>query len=114
MLLFVDYWDARLKALEDLVFTLGGSSSQAYLKVILPVSKNILLLCLFQTFLTSWFDYGLTSVIGVGKIQTLTIKVFQFVGEANPNYAAVSSCLLIVPPMLLLFANKIFLFNSVK
>ena len=114
VLLFVDYWDVKLKSLEDLVFTLGGNSSQAYLKVIIPVSKNMLLLCFFQTFLTSWFDYGLTSVIGVGKIQTLTIKVFQYIGEANPYYAAVSSCLLIIPPMILFFINKRYLFNTLK
>lgn len=114
LLLFVDYWDLKLKSLEDLAFTLGGNSSQAFLKVIVPVSKNMLLLCFFQTFLTSWFDYGLTSVIGVGKIQTLTVKVFQYIGEANPFYAAVSSCLLIIPPMILLFINKKYLFNTMK
>lgn len=114
LLLFVDYWDAKLKSLEDLVFTLGGNSSQAFLKVIIPVSKNMLLLCFFQTFLISWFDYGLTSVIGVGKIQTLAVKVFQYISEANPYYAAVSSCLLIIPPMILLFINKRYLFNTLK
>jgi putative spermidine/putrescine transport system permease protein len=114
VLLFVDYWDIKLKSLEDLVYTLGGNSSQAFLKVIVPVSKNMLLLCFFQTFLTSWFDYGLISVIGVGKIQTLTVKVFQYIGEANPYYAAVSSCLLILPPMILIFINKKYLFNTLK
>lgn len=114
LLLFVDYWDMKLKSLEDLVSTLGGNSSQAFFKVIVPVSKNMLLLCFFQVFLISWFDYGLTSVIGVGKIQTLTIKVFQYISEANPFYAAVSSCLLMIPPMILLFINKKFLFNTLK
>ncbi|MEO6169252.1 MAG: hypothetical protein ABIO46_11435, partial [Chitinophagales bacterium] len=114
VLLFVDYWDVKLKSLEDLVFTLGGNTSQAFLKVIIPVSKNMLLLCFFQAFLTSWFDYGLISVIGVGKIQTLTVKVFQYIGEANPYNAAVSSCLLILPPMILLFINKKYLFNTLK
>jgi putative spermidine/putrescine transport system permease protein len=114
MLLFADYWDVKLKSLEGLVFTLGGSSRQALLKVIIPVSKNMLLLCFFQTFLISWFDYGLTSVIGVGKIQTLTVKVFQYIGEANPYYAAVSSCLLMFPPVIVLFINKKYLFNTLK
>lgn len=114
LLLFVDFWDMKLKSLEDLVLTLGGSSSEAFFKVIVPVSKNMLLLCFFQAFLISWFDYGLTSIIGVGKIQTLTIKVFQYIGEANPFYAAVSSCLIIIPPMILLFINKKYLFNTLK
>jgi putative spermidine/putrescine transport system permease protein len=114
ILLFVDHWDGKLKSLEDLVYTLGGNSSQAFLKVIIPVSKSMLLLCFFQAFLISWFDYGLTSVIGVGKVQTLTIKVFQFIGEANPYYAAVSSCVLVIPPLLFLFINKKYLFNTLK
>jgi putative spermidine/putrescine transport system permease protein len=114
LLLFVDYWDIKLKSLEDLVLTLGGTTQQAFAKVIAPVSKNILLLCFFQTFLISWFDYGLTSIIGVGKVQTLTVMVFQFIGEANPHYAAVSSCLLIFPALILLFFNKHFLFNKLQ
>ncbi|MCY7409636.1 MAG: hypothetical protein LH473_05130 [Chitinophagales bacterium] len=114
LLLFVDYWDLKLKSLEDLVSTLGGNSQQSLFKVIIPISKNLLLLCFFQTFLISWFEYGLTSVIGVGKIQTLTVKVFQFISEANPYYAAVSSCLLILPPLFLLFINKKYLFNTLK
>jgi putative spermidine/putrescine transport system permease protein len=114
ILLFVDYWDNKLKSLEDLVLTLGGNSKQAFSKVLIPVSKNMLLLCFFQTFIISWFDYGLTSLIGVGKIATLTIKVFQFIGEANPYYAAVSSCLLIIPPVILLFINKKYLFNQLR
>lgn len=114
LLLFVDYWDIKIKSLEDLVFTLGGNQRQAFWLVTIPVSKPLLLLCLFQTFLTSWFEYGLTTVIGAGKVQTLTVKVFQLVGEANPYYAAVSSCLLMLPPLLLLLFNKRFLFNKMK
>ncbi|WP_204314462.1 hypothetical protein, partial [Klebsiella aerogenes] len=71
---------------------LGGTNIVALTSVIIPLSKPLLLVCFFQCFLISWFEYGLTSVIGYGKIQTLTIKVYQFLTEANIYYAALSCC----------------------
>ena len=57
-----------------------------------------------------WVDlrdrYGITQLIGIGKVDTLTIRVMQFVREANPYLAAVTSCLMIAPPLLLLAINK--------
>ena len=110
---FSAFWNSRIRALEDLVYTLGGSVMYAYKKVLLPVSKNALLICFFQTFLISWFQYGLTLLIGSGKVQTLPIKVYEYVGEANMYYAALASCLLVLPPALLLWANKRFVFKTV-
>jgi len=48
-----------------------------------------------------------------GQVKTLTLKVYDYVGEANVFYAALASCLLIFPPALLLWANKRFLFKAV-
>ena len=110
---FSAFWNARIKALEELVYTLGGSIYRAYTSVLLPISKNALLICFFQTFLISWFQYGLTLLIGSGKVQTLPIKVYEYVGEANMYYAALASCLLVIPPALLLWANKRFVFKTV-
>lgn len=111
VILLVNHWDEKLMALEQLAYTLGSSSWQAMRRVLLPVSKDMLLLCFFQCFLISWFEYGLTSVIGVGKVQTLTLKVFQYIGESNASLAALSSCLLIFPPVILLWINKSILFR---
>ncbi|MFT6971628.1 MAG: putative spermidine/putrescine transport system permease protein [Roseivirga sp.] len=111
VILFSSFWDQRLKSFEDLTATLGGSQYQTFTRVLLPVSKNIILLCFFQTFLLSWFEYGLTSVIGIGKVETLTMEVFFYVGEANVYFAALASCLLILPPVLLLYINKRFVFR---
>ncbi|MEM6336557.1 MAG: ABC transporter permease subunit [Bacteroidota bacterium] len=106
IVLFTAFWSPRTKDLEALVYTLGGSPAQAYRRVLLPVAKGALLLCFFQTFLLSWFQYGLTLLIGAGKIQTLPLKVYDYVNEANPYNAAVASCLLVLPPVLMLWANK--------
>jgi putative spermidine/putrescine transport system permease protein len=112
LVFFSSFWNSHLKLLEQLVSTLGGNRWQRYSNLLLPLSKNILLVCFFQTFLISWFEYGLTSFIGAGKVSTLTLKVFEYVQEANPNYAALSSFLLVIPPLVLLWANKRFIFTD--
>jgi len=112
LIFFSSFWGQRTKSYEELVATLGGNRWQAYLKVLLPLAKGMLLICFFQTFLISWFEYGLTSIIGVGKVQTLTVKVFLFIKEANFYYGALSCCLLIFPPVLLLYINKRYVFNK--
>lgn len=109
---FSAFWNDNIKAIEDLVYTLGGSTRQAYQMALIPVSRNALLICFFQTFLISWFQYGLTLLIGSGKVQTLPLKVYEYVGEANIYIAALASCLLILPPAVLLWVNKRFVFNT--
>jgi putative spermidine/putrescine transport system permease protein len=111
IIFFNAFWSARLKAMEDLVATLGGTTAEAYRRVLLPVSVGMLLICFFQTFLISWFQYGLTLLVGAGKVQTLPLKVYDFVSEANMYYAALASCLLVLPPVALLWVNKRFVFR---
>jgi len=113
IVLFQGLWSPRMRAFEDLVRTLGGSTWQLYARVLVPLAREMLLLCFFQTFLISWFQYGLTVLVGGGQVKTLTLKVYDYVGEANVFYAALASCLLIIPPALLLWANKRFLFKAV-
>lgn len=112
VILFTGYWTPRLRDMEQLVYTLGGNRRVAFGRVLLPMSRGILLVGFFQTFLISWFEYGLTRLIGVGKVQTLTIEVYQYVQEANPYLAALSGVLLFVPPLLLLWVNKRYVFSA--
>lgn len=111
VIFFQAFWNHRTRQFEQLVFTLGGSSRQAFVQVILPLAKGMILVCFFQTFLISWFEYGLTALVGVGKVQTLTVKVFLYIKEANFYYGAIASCLLVWPPVLLLYLNKRFVYN---
>lgn len=113
LIFFSSFWNKKVKSYEDLVATLGGTVWQSYTKVLLPLAKGLLLICFFQTFLISWFEYGLTSIIGIGKVQTLTIKVFLFIKEANYYYGALSCCLLIFPPIVLLYLNKKYIFKKI-
>lgn len=112
VILFTGFWNERMRAMEQLSATLGGNGWQTFRRVLLPAAKGALLVCFFQTFLISWFEYGLTTLIGVGKVQTLTVKVFQYIGEANIFYAALASVLLVLPPVVLLWVNKQVLFKT--
>lgn len=113
LIFFTSFWGENIRQYEDLVATLGGNWQQTFFRVLLPMARGMLLVCFFQTFLISWFEYGLTSIIGIGKVQTLTIKVFLFIKEANFYYGAMSCCLLIFPPVLLLYLNKRYVFNKI-
>ena len=106
VIFFSSFWNERLLNMENLVRTLGGSNFQAFAKVLIPVAKGAIMTCFFQLFLISWFEYGLTTLIGVGKVATLTLQVFQYVNEANLFLAALASCLLILPPVALLWLNR--------
>ncbi|MGX1023737.1 ABC transporter permease [Psychroflexus sp. MBR-150] len=106
IVIFNNFWNDKLKSIEQLSFTLGASSRQSLMKVILPLSKPVIVLCFFQSFLVSWFEYGLTQFIGLGKVKTLTVMVFNFINEANLFYAALACVLLVLPPIVLLYMNK--------
>lgn len=112
VILFLSHWNQHILSLQQLTATLGGNTFQTLIKVLIPASKNILLVAFFQSFLISWFEFGLTAFIGIGQVQTLTVKVYQYIGEANVHLAAFSSLLLIIPPLLLLWLNKRFIFHN--
>jgi len=106
VLVLTPWWTSRVFDMENLSFTLGASAAQAWRRVLWPMARPVLLLSWFQAFLISWFEYGLTSVLGLGRVPTLSIRVFQYIGEANPYVAAVGACLLLFPPLLFLWLNK--------
>ncbi len=106
LIIFDGFWSPSILNQEQLVLTLGGNSWQAFWKVTLPLSQGIILVVFFQTFLISWFEYGLTRLIGLGKVKTLTLQVFHFISETNIFLAAQSSVLLFLPPLILLWINR--------
>ncbi|AWM35326.1 ABC transporter permease [Hymenobacter nivis] len=105
-LLLRSFWTRQATEYEQLARTLGCTPRQALWQVLLPLAGPLLRTALFQTFLLAWFDFGLTNLLSVGKVRTLTVQVFAYVGEANAQLAAVASLLLLLPPVLLLWVNK--------
>lgn len=106
VIFWMPFWSAERRGYEDLVRTLGGTRLQAYRRVMLPLSKGPFLICLTQAFLISWFQYGLTLLVGAGKVDTLPLRVYAYVSEANLGYAAVASLLLLFPPVALSWLNR--------
>jgi putative spermidine/putrescine transport system permease protein len=105
-LLLRSFWSVQATEYEQLARTLGCTPGQAFRTVLLPLAWPLLRTTLLQTFLLAWFDFGLTNVLSVGKVRTLTVQVFSYVGEANTALAAVASLLLVLPPALLLGLNR--------
>lgn len=106
VLFFFNWFDHQVSDMEALSRTLGASPQVVWLRVLLPLARSALITCFFQMFLISWFDYGLCSVIGLGQVRTLTTAVYQYIAEANAGLAAVSACLLCLPPWILLLFNQ--------
>jgi putative spermidine/putrescine transport system permease protein len=114
VIFFSGFWNARTKSLEELAAMLGSTRITTYAKVLLPIAKDVLVVCFFQTFLLSWFEYGLTSIIGVGKVQTLTVLMYQYISEANVAYAAISSLAVMLPPIIFIWFNKRFIITRLS
>ena len=106
VILLVGFWNARLAALQDLARTLGAGHAQVFLRVVFPLLRPALAVCFFQTFLLSWFDYGLAAVLGAGKIPVLTLRVYEYLGAGDVRLAAVCATLLVAPPLALLLLNR--------
>ncbi len=106
VLLQSTFWNDRVKQTAFQATTLGASEKQLFQTVLFPMARPWLVICFVQCFLISWFEYGITQLIGVGKVATLTIKTMQFVKEANTHLAALSACLMVLPVIALLIINK--------
>ncbi len=101
VLLFSKHWNHELKNQEILSMSLGASEYQTIVRVTLPLTMRLIKLSLIQTFLISWFDYGISLVIGRGIAQTAILRIYQYIAEANIAYAATASLVLLIPPVML-------------
>ena len=111
-IVFTGFWTKQMQNYQKLALTLGAAPGYTFRHVLVPMALPMMLVVFFQCFLISWFEYGLTLIIGFGKVETLTLKVFQYLGEANIFYAALSSSLLILPPIILLWVNKKIIYHK--
>jgi putative spermidine/putrescine transport system permease protein len=111
VLYFSGFWTARLQRTLLTARTLGASRQQVLRQVLWPMGRNTLLMGAFQCFLLSWFEYGLTRLIGVGAVPTMTLQTLHYVQEGNPHLAAVASLMMVLPAALLILLNRRFLFR---
>jgi putative spermidine/putrescine transport system permease protein len=107
--LFCELWTPRLERTEQLVRTLGGGRWAVWRHALLPQARGIILICLIQTALSSWLDYGIVAMIGGGSVKSLTLLLFSYIREASVNQAALSSLVMLLPALLGILVTGILL-----
>lgn len=111
VLLMSTFWTDRIRQIAFQASSLGASDWMVNKTILIPMARPWLLLSLVQCFLISWFEYGITQLIGVGKIETLTIKAMFYIKEASPHQAALAACLSVLPVIIILFINQQLIFK---
>lgn len=106
VLLLSTFWTEQIRQLVLQAHSLGASDQHVNRLILLPMAKPWLGLCLVQCFLFSWFEYGITQYVGIGKVPTLTIQAMHFIKEANPHWAALIACLMLFPLLILLWMKQ--------
>lgn len=97
--MFCELWSPRIERAEHVVATLGGGRWAVWRHAVLPQASGLIVVCLIQTGLQSWLDYGLVSLLGGGSVRTLTVMLFAYIREASVNQAALSGLVLLAPPV---------------
>jgi putative spermidine/putrescine transport system permease protein len=98
-LLLSGFWTARVQSLTDVAMTLGAKPRQVWRRVLTPLARPLLGVCLFQTFLISWFDYPITLLIGESRVATLTVALYQYFSSGDTRLAATCGLVLLAPPL---------------
>jgi len=104
---FCEMWSSRTDRLEGVVRNLGGGNWAVWRHAILPGSAGLIFVCLVQTSLVSWLDYGLVSLIGGGNVPALTLKLLSYIREASVNQAALSALMLLTPALMVMAASSV-------
>lgn len=101
-------WSDQATRQELLVRSLGGGTLAVWRHAVWPHAQGPLLVCMLQTALLSWMDYGIVLQIGGGRVQTLTLRLFALIRESSVNQAALAALLLLLPslPAAMVFAAK--------
>ena len=94
---FSEFWSPRIDRLEQLVKSLAGGRWAVMRHALWPSLSRVIAVCFVQAALFSWLDYGLVSVIGGGRVRTVTVALFGFLREANVNQAAQAALVLLLP-----------------
>ena len=113
VILLTGFWNPYVDSLDELASSLGAGRQQVWTKVLIPMARPLLAMCLLQTFLISWFDYALTVLVGGGQVTTLTITLYQYLSSGDSRLAATCALLLLTPPLIALCLGRQLLSASV-
>ncbi len=99
VILLSGFWNVQVQSLTELASTLGAGRRQIWRRVLAPLARPLLGVCLFQTFLISWFDYPLALLIGESRVATLTVALYQYFSSGDLRLAGTCGLVLAVPPL---------------
>lgn len=90
-------WTRTVRQTELAARMLGAPFILVFRKVTLPIIWQSALYCFLQVALVSWFDFGISYVVGAGFVKTLPIVAMQYMMESSMSLAAVCISVLMVP-----------------
>lgn len=100
VVVLVGAFGARLRELEEMARTFGGSPARRWATVTLPSVAPTLSLAALLAFLVSWSQYGSSLAVGAGRL-TLPVVMFPFLRD-DPQVAAALAMLFLAPALLVL------------
>ena len=112
-ILLAGFWNAEVQSLTEVALALGARRLHLWRRVLAPLARPLLLVCLFQTFSISWFDYPLTLLIGESRVTTLTVSLYQYFSSGDTRLAATCGLILLAPPLLVLAIHRQLLLASI-
>jgi arabinogalactan oligomer/maltooligosaccharide transport system permease protein len=100
------YLDGIPMALDEAAYMDGSSKINTFLKIILPMSKPIIVYCAVSQFMMPWMDYILPNLIYTGeKSRTLAVGLYRMIsGDDTAHYAQFAAgAVLIAVPITILY-----------
>lgn len=100
------YIDGIPKSLDEAAYIDGSSKMNTFLKIILPMSKPIIVYCAVSQFMMPWMDYIIPSLLLTGdKNKTVAVGLYAMIEtDQNANFTAFAAgAVFIAVPITILY-----------
>lgn len=100
------YLDGIPKSLDEAAYIDGSSKFNTFFKIIIPMSKPIIVYCAVSQFMMPWMDYILPNLLYNGRAnKTIAVGLYSMVsGNDNDNFTVFAAgAVLIAVPITILF-----------
>lgn len=100
------YIDGIPKSLDEAAYIDGSSKMNTFLKIILPMSKPIIVYCAVSQFMLPWMDYIIPNLLLTGdKNKTVAVGLYSMISlDQNANFTAFAAgAVLIAVPITILY-----------
>lgn len=100
------YLDGIPQSLDEAAYIDGSSKLNTFLKIILPMSKPIIVYCAVSQFMMPWMDYILPNLLFTGEsTKTIAVGLYTMIsGNENLNFTTFAAgAVLIAVPITILY-----------